>query len=291
MTNTQPPTPTPTSDDNGTGRLNWTLISGLFIAIIVIVAIIVLAFPSTRPNVGSPAGPSTTVARPPAPEASTDVRGQFGTPRVDLNGRRLEVPSNPTGVALPQSGGPAYTANDSEWLTGIPRGLMWQYLFNGVAMPFSTSDGPTKITNGVPEGFARTPQGAVMAAWQYTFRLAYEPDAERRKALIARLTVSDGSQAAEAARKEYEQFDGKQARTDWASNGFGPGTIPIAIRVSEFSGEYALVSYGIGTSSTATSGVRTDVQVVWRDGMWKLPLPALNTGAADTFTAGWSRRW
>ena len=294
MTTPQPPYSDPAGDKDGARRLNWTLISALFIAVIVIVAIVVLLVPSTRPDVGGgqATGPSTTVARPPSNDSGNSVSGQFGTPRVDMNGRRLDVPSAPAGIALPQSGGAAYSATDPDWLTGAPRGLMWQYLFNGVAMPFSTSDGPTKITNGVPEGFSRTPQGAVMAAWQYSFRLAYETDGDRRKVLIEKITTSDGSAAATAARERLEQFDGKTASTDWGQ-GTGPGNVPVAVKVSEFNGEYALISYGLPTTRGVTArGVRTDMQVVWKDGMWKLPLPALDTGSNEEFAGtGWSKRW
>ncbi|NMD57993.1 hypothetical protein [Tsukamurella columbiensis] len=296
MTTPQTPSPSPTggNDENGrTRRLNWTLISGLFIAVIVIVAVVILAVPSTRPNLDGPnaTGPSTTVARPPSADTGADVRSQFGTPRVDINGRRLEVPSNAVGIALPQAGGPAFTATDPEWLTGPPRGLMWQYLFNGVAMPFSTSDGPSKIVNGVPEGFARTPQGAVMAAWQLTFRLTYETDGGRRQSLLDRGTISDGSAGAADARQQLERLDGRTQSTTWAGGG-GPGNVPVGVRVSEFSGEYALVSFVFGLPGDTSKGVRTDMQVVWRDGMWKLPLPALGTGATENQLDGrWSRRW
>lgn len=79
------------------------------------------------------------------------------------------------GSVLPQQPALIRTPADPLWLTGAPHDISWQRV-DGVPLPFSSSDGPAQIRGAVASGYSHTPQGAVMAAAQISFRLAWSPD-------------------------------------------------------------------------------------------------------------------
>ena len=57
--------------------------------------------------------------------------------------------------------------SDAEAATAVPQGVVWQYTTIGddiAAVPFSTTDGPTRVDGGVPAGYARTAAGAALVA-------------------------------------------------------------------------------------------------------------------------------
>lgn len=56
-----------------------------------------------------------------------------------------------------------------------PDGVTWQ-IVDTVALPFSDSAGPTRVTGGIPSGFAHTPTGALLAMVQIDFRHLIEPN-------------------------------------------------------------------------------------------------------------------
>jgi hypothetical protein len=53
--------------------------------------------------------------------------------------------------------------------------VTWQ-IVDTVALPFSDSAGPTRVTGGIPSGFAHTPTGALLAMVQIDFRHLIEPN-------------------------------------------------------------------------------------------------------------------
>ena len=60
------------------------------------------------------------------------------------------------------------------------------------ALPFSTSDGPTTVTDGVASGFARTPHGAALAAYDALARAIAAPDDTWQQVLEHRFTGTTG---------------------------------------------------------------------------------------------------
>ncbi|MFC9895932.1 hypothetical protein ACFVMC_19770 [Nocardia sp. NPDC127579] len=113
------------------------------------------------------------------PTAATATIGAgFTDPEVDLFGRRVDVPNNSAGQPLPQDPAGQRRPSDPDWLTAAPVGTTqpqgWQRVY-GASVPFSTSDGPTRIEDGLAVGYAHTPQGAALAAAQITYRLNARP--------------------------------------------------------------------------------------------------------------------
>ena len=107
----------------------------------------------------------------------SDATG-FAAPEVDVYGRRVDIPNNPAGQPLPQDASLQHKPSDKDWLTAAPAGVTgadgWQRVF-GVSVPFSTSDGPARLASGLAVGYSHTPQGAVVAATQISYRLNARP--------------------------------------------------------------------------------------------------------------------
>ncbi|MET7769039.1 hypothetical protein [Nocardia sp. NPDC005366] len=111
--------------------------------------------------------------------ATTTTSGEgFAEPEVDIFGRRLDIPNNPAGQPLSQDPSRQRKPTDSDWLTAAPEGTTaprgWQRVY-GASVPFSTSDGPTRIEDGLAVGYSHTPQGAALAAAQITYRINARP--------------------------------------------------------------------------------------------------------------------
>ncbi|MBH0774954.1 hypothetical protein [Nocardia bovistercoris] len=102
----------------------------------------------------------------------------FAAPELDILGRRVDIPNNPAGQPLSQDPARQRKATDIDWLSAAPEGTRspfgWQRVY-GASVPFSTSDGPTRIEDGLAVGYSHTPQGAVLAAAQITYRINARP--------------------------------------------------------------------------------------------------------------------
>lgn len=101
----------------------------------------------------------------------------FDAPATDIYGRRVDIPKNPAGQPLVQTA-QRITPNASNWLTAAPTGTTsdggWQRV-HGVSVPFSASDGPASVRDGMAAGYAHTPRGAALAAVYISRQLAARP--------------------------------------------------------------------------------------------------------------------
>ena len=226
--------------------------------------------PGTQVSPGISAQPSAQSL----PTASGAVPApQFAAPTSDRHGRRVETPVNPLGQVLPQRQ-PVTAATD---ISAAPEGLMWQRVY-GAILPFSTGAGPTVLgSDGVPGGYAHTAQGAAIAALQISGRLIAAPREQVRE-LIERAVVVQG--------------DGARAIADRAltlapteSEVASLYVVPIAMKVTNYADDYAHVALALQMPDTAQQkgivATRADFDMVWRDGTWKMVMPA---GAPDRNT-------
>ncbi|NKR28845.1 hypothetical protein GS966_27755 [Rhodococcus hoagii] len=94
-----------------------------------------------------------------------------------------EQPTSPASTSAPN-------AMD---LTAAPAKLEWK-LIDGVRLPYSKVDGPAKVAGPLATGYSHTPQGAVVAAWQISTRLAASADYERVMSAQVRGTEAERTQ-------------------------------------------------------------------------------------------------
>ena len=158
-----PESPT-SSPEGGSSRPNplWMWGAVAFLAIVLVMAAMMAVFSTrdTQPQ-NTPAQAPTSASELPAPVPVDPGKG-FATPITDRWGNRIEIPVNKFGQVLPQDASAQLKPDDAGWTSQPAKGVMWQLVYN-FPIPFSTSDGPTKIEGKVATGYAHTPQGAVLA--------------------------------------------------------------------------------------------------------------------------------
>ncbi|WP_225727363.1 MULTISPECIES: hypothetical protein [unclassified Nocardia] len=253
-------------DSPGRDRVSFGAVaSGAVLALILIVGIVMYV----NRDDSKPAASSTV--------ATGEAAGTgFAAPEVDILGRRIDIPNNPAGQPLPQDPSRQRKPADPDWLTAAPEGTTaphgWQRVY-GASVPFSTSDGPARIEDGLAVGYAHTPQGAALAAAQIAYRLNARP-ADRD--LYARQVRANAQQIAAydralAADKLPKQQPEKITRYLVASDAF---------KIDDYADDLAilrLASRGQVLDGKQTwSAVR--LVMVWDAGDWRLK-PTSSTGA------------
>lgn len=277
----------PTSDGGGGDKQERSAItlvlSVLFLTIVMIGGLVswfVLQGRDDDANSSGVSAPASTTAAPAtqsdqqhAPSGDVDLDGLFTTPTTDIHGRRLAVPKNPLGQLLPQT----TTTRDrtpsrsQASLSDAPQGLMWQQVFS-VPMPFSTSDGPTAMTRlGTPSGFADSPQGATLAAWQFAWRLA-AGTRQVREEILDTAAVLDPAHA-DTQRRAFLSLPDQLGPEEVAMF----NDIPKAVQVVSFENDVATVRFGFplvgeGVDPSDPGGTFQTLTVIRRDGDWKLAL-------------------
>ena len=169
-------------------------------------------------------------------------------------------------VGLPAAPSPATPAASTaapkqQVLTTVPTGVAWE-LFQGVALPVSATDGPTRIHGAVHAGFSHTPTGALLADAQIGVRSLATPEIPGLR---------------EVAQQQLVDGPGKTAYLNLIAslkdNAPPPGgyTQYVGFRYITYSPELAVVSLATrGRSGRIQVGTDT---LRWSGTDWKLDLP------------------
>ncbi|GAB3206448.1 hypothetical protein [Nocardia tengchongensis] len=263
--------------------VSFGVIASAALVAVILVAGLVVYFghgdskPSAKTDPGTPAATTETGAT------------GFASPEVDLFGRRVDVPNNTAGQPLPQEPGKQRKATDTDWLTAVPQGTTdphgWQRVF-GASVPFSTSDGPARLENGLAVGYSHTPQGAALAAAQITYRLNARP-ADRElyvrqvRVPAEQLTAYDQALADQRLPKQQPE---KVTRYLVAPDGF---------QVENYADDMAIVRLAargpVVDSRQLWAAVR--LIMVWDAGDWRLKPSTSRTSQTEYVDslAGWTR--
>ncbi|MEV0336915.1 hypothetical protein [Nocardia sp. NPDC050717] len=181
-------------------------------------------------------------------------------PTVDMFGNRLEVPAEEAGAVLPQRAEDRVDPARPDYLSAPPDQLQWQRIWGGAAVPVSGSDGPARIDAGVAEGFARTPQGAALAAMDAIGRVYAAPDPIWRD--VVRERFYGGGQPL------IDRFARSRADTPGASRYV---TVPEGVRIqSGYRDDLAVVQLAV--RSTTGYAIAT-WPMVWVEGDWRVRVP------------------
>lgn len=147
-------------------------------------------------------------------------------------------------------------------LTAAPAGVTWE-LFQGVALPTSSTDGPTSIEGPVHAGFSRTPTGALLAGVQISYRTLVDPDVDDlRRVVDAQLVEGPGKVA-------YLNLLDQLTENEPPAGGYAQ---VVGFRYITYTPDVAVISRATRGNSGRTQ-VGTDT-LRWVDGDWKLEKPA-----------------
>ncbi|WP_227981728.1 hypothetical protein [Nocardia spumae] len=276
------------SDKNDTGERGVSfgvVASAAVLALIVIVGIFMYVGRDTSSPGPVPRQPDSA----PSPAAGSGATG-FAAPDVDLFGRRVDIPNNPAGQPLPQNPSQEHGSSDSDWLTAAPAGTTeqrgWQRVY-GASVPFSTSDGPTRIDeNGLAVGYSHTPQGAALAAAQITYRLNARPG--NRDLYVRQVRVSAQQIAA------YDKARGSGKLPEQQPDRITRYLVaPDAFQIENYADDMAIVRLAargpVNDGKQVWAAIR--LIMVWDNGDWRLKPADSGTGGnqyVDTLQ-GWTR--
>ncbi|MCX4091155.1 hypothetical protein [Nocardia sp. alder85J] len=266
-------------DDEDRGISFGVIASAAIIALIVIVGVFMW--------VGHGGSGPKHAESAPTPVAGSGATG-FADPQVDLFGRRVDVPNNPDGQPLPQDSG-VHKPTDADWLTAAPAGTTdprgWQRVY-GATVPFSTSDGPLRIDNGLAVGYSHTPQGAVLAAAQITYRFNARP--ADRDLYVTQVRASAQQIAAyDKARADGKLPDQQPERVTRYL------VAPDAFQIENYADDMAIVRLAargpVNDGKQLWAAIR--LVMVWDGGDWRLK-PTESRSAQTEYVdslAGWTK--
>ena len=270
---TTPPKPT-------SRKVVWISVTAV-IVVLAIAAVLVVVLnrgnsePTTAPTT------STPVATPPPTSTATGGSGFTGT-TVDKLNKPIQLPANPAGEILPQTGKTPADANDA------PTGLLWQKVYDLPIVPFSTSDGPTEIKDGVAQGWAHTPQGAALAGLFILNTWLTAPDD------VSKVVQRDLLSGEPSVIDRTTELGRKQRQVALTYPNLSATTVQgVQIQPSS-SKDFYQVSWSSGpfVSDDEPNGYYTSASFAmsWVDGGWKLIVtptsPSSNRGEHRTSIAG-----
>ncbi|MET8778999.1 hypothetical protein ABZV58_28685 [Nocardia sp. NPDC004654] len=181
-------------------------------------------------------------------------------PSTDLFGNRLETPAQDSGVVLPQDFTARPDPTRPDYLSAAPARMQWQRGWGGAALPFSSSDGPTAIYDGVAIAFARTPQGAALAAVDAMARALSAPEGVWQQ--VVRERYYGGGQAL------LDRFARSRQRTTDAARYV---VVPDGVRVQPgYRDDLAVVQVATRSAHGYTVA---DWPMAWINGDWRVRVP------------------
>ncbi|WP_280345524.1 hypothetical protein [Nocardia neocaledoniensis] len=234
----------------------------LVLLLSIITAVVITVFVLTVTGDGN-----TDTTQPPAKNGQGSTTAVPSTassaarpPTVDMFGNRLEAPAEEAGAVLPQSARDRVDPARPDYLSAPPARLQWQRIWGGAAVAVSGSDGPARIDTGVAEGFARTPQGAALAALDAVGRVYAAPDPIWRDVVGERFY--GGGQAL------IDRFARSRADTPGAARYV---TVPEGVRIQPgYRDDLAVVQLAV--RSTTGYAIAT-WPMVWVEGDWRVRVP------------------
>lgn len=181
------------------------------------------------------------------------------TPTARQEPSRSGAPAAAAPTTAPAPSTPA--ATEQAPLTSAPEGVTWE-LFQGIALPVSATDGPTRVDGPVHAGFSRTPTGALLASAQISYRQIATPGTAWRRVVEEQIVPGPG-------RTAFLNLAAGVSNDGPPAAGYAQ---IVGFRFITYTPDLAVVSLASrGKSGRTQVGTET---LRWRDGDWKLELPA-----------------
>lgn len=263
------------SDRSGYSPQRRRSVGGLVVAVVVVVVVLVAAVVFLVTRGGSDksagdAGQSTSTAAGGA-QASVSASGGAGV-TSDFWGRRVVLPANPDGDVIPQKPVDTADACNPVNYSRVPDDLTAQRTHK-ISTLWSSTDGPTGFTDGVPSGYSHTPQGAALAGWNYYMMIA----AGGKRAYTV---YHDFGGLSDSDREEMESIDDKPTETTTQDR--SKMVTPEAVKYLSCHDDQVVVQYFIPTLDPHTRDSNDpkyqviNSEIHWVDDHWEAALKSEN---------------
>ena len=176
-----------------------------------------------------------------------------------------------------QSAPPAAVSPSAEPTSGTTDQSAYQAVFDrddltwkphsSVETPFSRAHGPRVTEGGWSRGFARTPQGAVLAAIHIIFQTngGGVPRAAQEAALAEQVVGAEADHYRERSLASAGPAEGIER------------IVLEAYRIISYTEHAAKVEFTTAAVKEQVERAGTTVDVVWQDGDWRMVAPSLET--------------
>jgi hypothetical protein len=140
-------------------------------------------------------------------------------------------------------------------VAAAPRDLEWQ-LVNGVRLPVS-ADGPARTQGPIASGYAHSPAGAVIAAWQISTRMLTDT---RYEQILATQVRADSGQRQQVRDQVtlVRNFTPEQFDVSFHQ--------PVAFRIEHYDPTFATIYFAVPRNGGYDFEARA---VLWDDGDWQ----------------------
>ncbi|MGY1960861.1 hypothetical protein [Nocardia gipuzkoensis] len=224
----------------------------------VVIAVFVLTVTDDTGSSEQPHDPGSPIS--PTVRTFPDLPPATLPPTIDLLGNRLDVTGDDAGSALPQDPTTRPDPTRPDYLITPPAQMRWQRGWGGAALPVSGSDGPSRVEDGIASGFARTPQGAALAAADALARVLAAPEGVWQQVV--------GERYYGGGRVLTDRFTRSRQRTPGAARYV---VVPDGVRVQPgYRDDLAVVQFATRDKLGYTVSTWP---MAWNDGDWRVRVP------------------
>ncbi|WP_151550182.1 MULTISPECIES: hypothetical protein [Corynebacterium] len=252
-------------------KAQFTVVSGIALLVVVLVVVVVATTRGGKDD-------SNQVQETTATASSETEAARQDEVTSDIWGRQV--------ITNGETGQPLGELKPVEDRCTIQPDVMIQTSYGGQAM-WSNGNGPARIENGIPVGYANNVTGAALAGWNY--RMLMFGDYELGAAAAEHVDFSGGS--------EWEGL-GEEVR-DTSTEGwdlFFDALVPEAVRVLSCKDNFAVVEMAhkmAGDEHGKLEEPRWDIHrftMLWRDGDWVYQASSLeHIGEQISDIDGWDK--
>jgi hypothetical protein len=165
------------------------------------------------------------------------------------------------------------SAGDSPIPTSAPDSVMWK-LVGQVAVPYSKTEGPTRLSGGTAAGYAHTPVGALIGATQINIRAGYSAGPSIWEPTLQQQFVASADRDALLQLLRQAKTDGQPVA--------GPGQLAQIAGFHFYSYTPQTATIGLVLRSPSGTYAILTLTVQWRDGDWKMVAPPAGRWPAVT---------
>ena len=266
----------------GQGNTRGRVILAAIVVVVIVLALVVIGVMSRQdrsPQNETAVEEATT--SPSSPTTTTGATGEWLEPTVDVFGRAMKVPANGAGNALGEA-----AVGDSINCAPTTADVTLQLTHDTPTM-WTQNQGPSRVNeDGVPEGYARTAEAALISGWNTTALIF-------RGGSITSPAVEQGATGDEAAELIRSTREKPPAESPYPDKQAAPTAYKImSCSDTQVVGDVALPMPTDSAGDPSRPGwIDLRMSMLWKDGDWKLQLGPTPQPVEEEITdlSGWTQ--